>query len=59
MSATYRRLPQLLFLLLVTLPMGGCSLIGGIFKAGFMTAIIVLVLIVAMVGFFVRGRRGP
>ena len=50
---------RLLLLLLLTLPVAACELAGGIFKAGFWTAIIVIVLIVALVGFVARGRRGP
>jgi hypothetical protein len=53
------RLPRLLPLFLLTIPLASCSVVGGIFKAGFWTAIIVVVLIVALVGFFARGRRGP
>jgi hypothetical protein len=53
------RAPQILLLLLLTLSTAGCELIGGIFKAGFWTAIIAVVLIVALVGFVARGRRGP
>jgi hypothetical protein len=52
-------LPRLLLLLILTVPLGACGLIGGIFKAGFWTAVIVVVLIVAIVGFVARGRRGP
>ena len=48
-------------LLLLTLGLAGCSVVGGIFKAGFWTAIIVVVLIVLAVGWVARsaGRRGP
>ena len=52
-------LPRVLLLLLLTLPVAACGLVGGIFKAGFWTAVIVVVLIVALVGFVARGRRGP
>jgi hypothetical protein len=52
---------RLLPLLLLTLALGGCSIIGGIFKAGFWTAIILVVLVIALVGWVARsaGRRGP
>jgi hypothetical protein len=50
-------LPRLLPLLLLTIPLTGCAIVGGIFKAGFVTALIAIVLVVAMVGFFMRGRR--
>ena len=52
---------RLLPLLLLTLWISGCSLIGGIFKAGFWTAIILIVLVIAVVGWIARasGRRGP
>ena len=53
------RLQRVLLLLLLTLPVAGCDLVGGIFKAGFWTAVIVVVVVLALVGFVVRGRRGP
>lgn len=59
MSALTARLPQLLLLFLLTMSVEGCRVVGGIFKAGFWTAIVVVVLIVALIGFFARGRRGP
>ena len=52
-------LARVLLLLLLTLPVAACGLVGGIFKAGFWTAVIVVVAIVALVGFVARGRRGP
>ena len=55
----YARLIRLALLLVLTLPIAGCGLIGGIFKAGFWTAIVVIVLIVGLIGFVARGRRGP
>ena len=49
--------PLLLVLLaLLTLPAAGCAVVGGIFKAGFVTAIVVIVLIIAVIGFLARGR---
>jgi hypothetical protein len=53
-----RALPRLLLLLLLTLPIGACAVVGGIFKAGFVTAIVAIVLIIAVIGFFMRGRGG-
>ena len=52
---------RLLPLLLLTLAIGGCSIVGGIFKAGFWTAILLVVLVVVLVGWVARsaGRRGP
>jgi hypothetical protein len=51
-------LSRLLLLLLLTVPLAGCGLIGGIFKAGFWTAVIVVVVVVALIGSFARGRGG-
>jgi hypothetical protein len=56
MSALRVGLPRLLPLLLLTLPLSGCGLVGGIFKMGFWTAVVLVVVIVAIVGF---ARRGP
>jgi hypothetical protein len=52
---------RLLPLLLLTLGLGGCELVGAIFRAGFWTAIILVVLVVLVVGWIARaaGRRGP
>ena len=44
---TTRAVPHVLFILLLTLAASGCELAGGIFKAGFWTAII-LVAVVAI-----------
>ena len=44
--------------LLLAVVASGCSVIGGIFKAGFWTGIIVVVLIVAVLGFLVAKTRG-
>jgi hypothetical protein len=52
------RAQRLLLLLLLTVPLAGCELAGGIFKAGFWSAIVLIVLIVGLVA-FARGRRGP
>ena len=52
-------LSRLLLVFLLTVPFAACGVVGGIFKMGFWTAIIVIVAIVALVGFMARGRRGP
>lgn len=51
-SGLFRVLP----LLLLALPLAGCSIVGGIFKMGFVSAIVVIVLVVAVIGFVARGR---
>jgi hypothetical protein len=47
----------LILVLLSTLTLGGCEVVGGIFKAGVYTGIIVIVLIVVAVGFLWRKLR--
>lgn len=57
--ATLRRLALLLTISFFT---AGCELIGDIFEAGFVTGIIIVVLILAVVWWLVgkfRGRRAP
>jgi hypothetical protein len=49
-ASTARLLP----LLLLTLPMAGCAVVGGIFKMGFVSAIVVVIVIVAIVAFVAR-----
>ena len=48
-------------LLLLTLGLAGCDLVGAVFKAGFWTAVILIVLILLLIGWVARaaGRRGP
>jgi hypothetical protein len=44
--------------LAVAMTLSSCEVVGGIFKAGFWTAIIVIVLVVALILWLVgRGRR--
>jgi uncharacterized membrane protein YkvI len=53
------RLSQILMLLLVSVSMGGCQAIADIFQAGIWVGVIIVVAIVAIVGFLMsRGRRG-
>ncbi len=42
--------------LIVFLP--GCKVIGGIFKAGFWSAIILIVLVIALIGYGIAKMRG-
>jgi c-di-AMP phosphodiesterase-like protein len=53
-SGAFRLLPLLLLIMLAS----GCTVIGGIFKAGFWTGIIVVVLIVVALVFLVGKSRG-
>jgi hypothetical protein len=47
--------------LLLTLGLGGCEIVGAIFRAGFWTAVILIVPILLAVGWIARvaGRRRP
>jgi hypothetical protein len=47
----------LTLLLLSTLMLGGCEVIGGIFKAGVWVGVIVVVLILVLVGFVAAKMR--
>ena len=49
---------SLLVLLLLAVATSGCNVIGGIFKAGFWSGIIVVVVIVAGIVFLVSKGRG-
>ncbi len=53
-----RSILTVFLVLLLAVVASGCSVIGGIFKAGFWTGIIVVVLIVAVLGFLVAKTRG-
>jgi hypothetical protein len=58
-SATMKKLsPVLLSALALMITLSSCQVIGGIFKAGFWTAIILIVLVIALILWLVnRGRR--
>jgi len=47
-----------MLILLSTFTLGGCEVIGGIFKAGFWVGVIAVVLVVAIVGFLAAKMRG-
>jgi hypothetical protein len=51
------RFVWLAILLVLTLPLAGCEAIAGIFKAGFFTGIIVVVLVLAGIGFLAMKMR--
>lgn len=46
---------SVLFVFLIS--MTSCEVVGGIFKAGMWTSVIIIVAIVAIVLYFLRGRR--
>ena len=48
----------LLLLALVTIPLAGCELVGDIFQAGMWVGAIIIVLIIAIVGFIAAKIRG-
>ena len=48
----------LILLVLATIPLAGCELIGDVFQAGMWVGAIVIVLIVAIVGFIAAKLRG-
>lgn len=51
------RLRAMILLLLVAASMAGCEAIGAIFEAGFWTAIILVVVVLAIIGFIVSKLR--
>ncbi|MDX5346083.1 MAG: hypothetical protein LPK19_02455 [Hymenobacteraceae bacterium] len=51
------RLYFTLVLVLLTVTLSGCEIIGGIFEAGMWTMLIIIVLIVLLVGWLVRKIR--
>jgi uncharacterized membrane protein YkvI len=48
----------LVLLVLATVPLAGCELVGDIFQAGMWVGAIVVVLIIAIVGFLAAKIRG-
>lgn len=48
----------LVLLVLATVPLAGCELVGNIFQAGMWVGAIVIVLIIAIVGFIAAKIRG-
>jgi uncharacterized membrane protein YkvI len=48
----------LILLVLATIPLAGCELVGNIFQAGMWVGAIVIVLIIAIVGFIAAKIRG-
>ena len=51
------RFGSLAILLLLTLTLAGCEAVAGIFKAGFFTGIIVVILVLAGIGFLAMKMR--
>ena len=49
---------QLVFLVLVSMTLAGCELIGGIFKAGAWVGALAVILVVGMVAFIAMKIRG-
>ena len=50
--------PLLSFLLIMSVMLSGCEVIGGIFKAGMWTATIIIVLIIAIVIWIISKMSG-
>ena len=48
---------RVMLIVLATMSLAGCELVGGIFKAGFYTGIFIVVVIVALVGFGVMKMK--
>ena len=55
---TLRALPHLLLVLSLTVLVAGCAVVGGIFKAGFWTAIVMVVAVVVVLMLLVTKMRG-
>lgn len=53
-----RQVLRIVLLLLLTVPVAGCDLIGGIFKGGLILGIIIAVIVIALL-MKVFGRRRP
>jgi hypothetical protein len=58
MVRSYSSLSRILLVVLLAIVASGCSLIGGIFKAGFWTGIVVVALIVIALVFVATKARG-
>jgi hypothetical protein len=58
MVRSYSSLSRILLVVLLAIVASGCSLIGGIFKAGFWTGIVVVALIVIAIVFVATKARG-
>jgi hypothetical protein len=48
---------NIVLLAILAVGVSGCDAIAGIFRAGFWVGIILVLLILGLIGFFVRGRR--
>ena len=46
-------------LVLLTLTLSSCELVGDIFEAGMWTAVIIIVIVVLLIGWLLRKLRGP
>ena len=55
---TTRAVPHVLLVLLLALAVSGCSLAGGIFKAGFWSGIILVALVAVGLMFLVAKMKG-
>lgn len=56
-----RRFQSMLFVLLLTVPMAGCDLLGDLLEFGFWT-LLILIAIIVLIGWAIRsalGRRNP
>jgi hypothetical protein len=51
------RFIQILLAIVASLMLGGCELIGNIFEAGIWTGIILVIVVVALIGFVVSKSR--
>lgn len=51
-------MPKLLSILLLTLFIAGCELVGDIFKAGIAAGVIIVVLVIALIAWLIRKMRG-
>ena len=51
------RLIQVLLVIMASLMLGGCELIGNIFEAGIWTGIILVIVVIALIGFVVSKSK--